>query len=100
MLGTGDWREQLNDYCPDSGLPMDDLISDLIAFGFDIDDLRHLERLSDPRITQAFPEEHLKFNVKEDVIRYMLRWADMIESRILNQISVVDVQRPIMEPVA
>jgi hypothetical protein len=49
MMQHGDWSEQLNDYCPTSGLPMDDVISELIAFGFDSDDLKHLERLSTAR---------------------------------------------------
>ena len=48
MQGYGDWNEQLNDYCPTSGLLMDDLISKMIAFGFDTDDLKHLEKLSNP----------------------------------------------------
>ena len=52
---SGDWSEQLNDYSPASGLPFDDIISSLIAFGFDIEDLKHLERLSDPMILQAIP---------------------------------------------
>ena len=37
MQRYGDWNEQLNDYCPTSGLPMDDLISEMINFGFDTD---------------------------------------------------------------
>lgn len=40
MQGYGDWTEQLNDYCPTSGLPMDTLISEMVAFGFDTDDLK------------------------------------------------------------
>jgi hypothetical protein len=64
MLGFGDWSEQLNDYCPVSGLPFDDIISQLITFGFDPDDLRHLERLSDTNILQLLPSDQkpLKFS--------------------------------------
>src|SRR5262245_31059519 len=66
MLGTGDWSEQLNDYCPSSQLPMTEMISALIQAGFDIDDLQHLERLSDPAILQKLPPgTTLRFNVKE-----------------------------------
>ena len=100
MFRSGDWSDQLNDYCPDSGLAMDDLISDLLAFGFDIDDLRHLEKLSDPKITTSFPDKYLRFNVKTDVIRYMSRWADMIESGILKEVMISEVQHSVAEPVA
>lgn len=79
---SGDWHEQLNDYCPTSGLPFDDIISDLISFGFDIDDLKHLERLSDPTILQAFSSyRHLRHNVKADVILYLRTWADLLEKK-------------------
>lgn len=95
MLRSGDWSDQLNDYCPGSGIPMDDLISDLLAFGFDIGDLRHLERLSDPEITACFPDEYLKFNVKTDVIRYMISWADTIESTILEKVAMPALQQAV-----
>jgi hypothetical protein len=81
MQGHGDWNEQLNDYCPTSGLRMDDLISSMISFGFDTADLKHLERLSDPMILRSFPinERNLSRNVKTDVVRYIQRWAEMVE---------------------
>ncbi|MEO7992140.1 MAG: hypothetical protein ABI663_21490 [Chryseolinea sp.] len=73
MQQHGDWSEQLNDYCPASGLPMDDLISEMIAFGFDSDDLKHLERLSDSEVLRALPlaECNLKQNIKTDVVTYL-----------------------------
>ena len=63
MMRHGDWSEQVNDYCPTSGLPMDDTISALISFGFGSDDLRNLERLSDQQILLTFPpsERNLHF---------------------------------------
>jgi hypothetical protein len=73
----GDWTEHLNDYCPVNGLPFDELISELITFGFDSDDLKHLEKLSDPRILMMLPleERNLRHNVKRDVVRYLNSWA-------------------------
>lgn len=80
----GDWSEQLNDYCPVNGYPFDEVISELIAFGFDSDDLKNLERLSDPRILQTLPagERHLTHNKREDVVRYLRAWAKLIEDEI------------------
>ncbi|HMQ00541.1 MAG TPA: hypothetical protein PKC24_12230 [Cyclobacteriaceae bacterium] len=90
MLGYGDWNEQLNDYCPTSGLPMDGLISKLIEFGFDADDLKRLEKLSDQGVLQRIPiaSRHLKHNIKADVIRYMLTWADLLEEELLEKIEI------------
>lgn len=90
MQRHGDWNEQLNDYCPTSGLPMDDLISELLAFGFDINDLKHLERLSDPKVLRALPPEHrnLARNIKNDVVLYLHTWANRIEAQMLATVNL------------
>ncbi|HEY0651716.1 MAG TPA: hypothetical protein VGD65_01265 [Chryseosolibacter sp.] len=88
MRGTGDWNEQLNDYCPTSGLPMDDLITNLLMAGFDIDDLKHLERLSSREILQTIPimERNLKQNSKGDVVKYLEAWTSLLEMKLLEKI--------------
>jgi hypothetical protein len=93
MLGHGDWSEQLNDYCPTSGLPMDDLISELVGFGFTIEELRHLERLSDPWVLQALGIEnrHLKHNRKQDVVLYMNTWADRLEELEIDAVNLKEL---------
>ena len=82
MAGHGDWTEQLNDYCPTSGLPLDRVIDELLIAGFDIDDLKHLERLSSPVVLKSLPPEkrHLRRNVKSDVICYINGWARLLEN--------------------
>jgi hypothetical protein len=96
MERYGDWNEQLNDYCPTSGLPLDDVISEMIAFGFDADDLKHLERLSDPNILRTFPleERNLKQNSKADVIRYLNAWANLLEQHLVNSIALPELELP------
>lgn len=88
MQRYGDWREQLNDYCPTSGYPMDELISDMIAFGFDRDDLGHLEKLSDARVLQNLPEgeRHLIYNQQHDVVKYLKAWANLVEQDLIDHI--------------
>jgi hypothetical protein len=90
MERYGDWYEQLNDYCPSSGFLMDDLISEILTFGFDVDDLKHLEKLSDARILRSLPvvERNLRHNVKGDVVKYMLAWASLLEYKLLSRISI------------
>jgi hypothetical protein len=94
MQGYGDWSEQLNDYCPTSGLPMDDLISEMIAFGFDSEDLKNLERLSDKRVLQQIPfeERNLHHNRKLDVVKYMRTWATLLEEELISTIKLNDLQ--------
>ncbi|MGE0589175.1 MAG: hypothetical protein AB7O48_11425 [Cyclobacteriaceae bacterium] len=96
MEGHGDWNEQLNDYCPTSGLRMDDLISDLLNFGFDIDDLKHLERLSDPQVLRQLPinERNLKQNRKGDVEIYLMAFARMLEEKLANKVNLGELLEP------
>ncbi len=90
MQRHGDWSEQLNDYCPTSGLPFDDLISELLAVGFDADDLKHLERLSDGVVLRTLPIEkrNLKHNNKADVVRYIVAWAGLLENQLVDKIQL------------
>ena len=99
MQGHGDWNEQLNDYCPTSGLLMDELISEMLAFGFDSDDLKHLERLSDSDVLRVLPlaERNLKQNIKADVVIYLNVWAKVLESKLIEQISLSEVEHSLME---
>lgn len=83
MRGHGDWSEQLNDYCPTTGVSLDGLITELIHLGFEREDLKHLERLSDPEVLALMPGRgiHLKHNRKEDVVAYLRAWAGLLESQ-------------------
>jgi hypothetical protein len=101
MQQCGDWSEQLCEYCPTSGLPMDDLISQMIAFGFDADDLRNLERLSDKKVLLMLRDEgrNIKHNVKADVVAYLNGWASMLESVYLEKIELPDLSPPAKVPI-
>lgn len=84
MGRAGDWADQCLEFCPDSSYPMDLLITRLLEAGLDIDDLRHLERLSDKKILQRLPDEkrNLRHNSKSDVIIYLKTWADLLEEQL------------------
>lgn len=93
MQSYGDWNEQLNDYCPTSGLPMDGLISEMISFGFDADDLKNLERLSDQRILLmlSLEERNLRFNVKADVVKYLHAWVSLLEQELIVTVKLTEL---------
>jgi len=84
----GDWSEQSMDYCPTSGYLIDQVISIMLDAGMDVADFKHLERLSDPEILKRFSikERNLRYNYREDVVKYMNAWADLLEEQLVSQI--------------
>lgn len=85
MRNSGDWSEQVNDYCSSSGLPMDLLISDMLTKGLSRHDLQNLERLGDPEVLRRMPEDrrYPQHNRRDDVILYMETWANLLEEQYL-----------------
>nr|MBI1231632.1 hypothetical protein [Cytophagales bacterium] len=86
MQRHGDWNEQLVDYCPTSGYPMDLMVTKMLEAGLTLDDLMHLEKLSDPEILRRIPAErrqNLAKNAKNDVILYMEVWVKLLEEKWL-----------------
>ncbi|MFD2999168.1 hypothetical protein ACFS7Z_02260 [Pontibacter toksunensis] len=90
MWRYGDWREQLRDYCPQSGLPLDQIIDQMAEFGLTRQDLEHLERLSHPAITQFLPpdQKYLQHNKREDVVLYLETWAMVLEEELLSKVKL------------
>ena len=106
MQRHGDWSEQLNDYCPTSGLAMDDLIAEMLAAGLDTDYLRHLERLSDTSILRRLSADkrYLQHNRRDDVVLYLRTWASMLEEnwaeqQDLTRISMTPDHEPVLADV-
>jgi hypothetical protein len=106
MERYGDWNEQLIEFCPTSGYPMDLMISRMLKFGLTIEDLAHLERLSDPKILSAMSIERrnsISKNSKNDVIYYMKTWAEelrkiwLVENRI-EEIIIDEKKLSLMTP--
>ena len=88
----GDWSEQLVEYCPTSGFPMDLIIEKMIDFGFSKQDLRHLEWLSDQEIVAEVLKDksgtNLSRNSKQDTILYIKTWANLLEDKLLAPIKI------------
>lgn len=78
---SGDWNEQLIDYCPTSKLPLDEVVSEMLAAGLDREDLMHLEKLSDPLILKSLSPDrrNLQHNKRQDVVLYLETWASLLE---------------------
>jgi hypothetical protein len=95
MERHGDWNEQLIDYCPTSGYPMDMMVTKMLEFGLSIDDLAHLERLSDQEILTQINKEkrdQLNKNSREDVILYLQTWANLLREKwVKNQVFLPEI---------
>ena len=88
MERHGDWNEQLIDYCPSSGYPMDLMIGKMLEFGLTLEDLGHLERLSDPEILSSMEKEKrdlLNKNSREDLIFYLQKWSKLLREKWMHE---------------
>lgn len=81
MERPGDWSDQLNDYCPTSGMHMDQLIFSLLQKGLSAQDLHELEYLKNKKVLAKLGTTHLQHNKREDVIAYLRAWADVLEDQ-------------------
>lgn len=81
---AGDWREHAIEYCPTSGYPIDAVLGEMLDAGLELSDIGHLERLSDPAVLRRFPleERGLDHRRREDVVRYLEAWADLLEEQL------------------
>jgi hypothetical protein len=88
MEKSGDWNDQLIDYCPDSGYPMDLMICKMIQKGVKVSELMHLEKLSDPNILKNIPfpkRNNMEKNNLFDVILYFETWLEILENQWIKE---------------
>jgi hypothetical protein len=76
-----DWGDAAYEYCPASGLPIDGIIDEMLAAGLRLEEIRHLETLTDKRILRRLPDgqRHLRRNSRADLILYLDTWAAIVE---------------------
>ena len=92
----GDWSEQAMDYCPTSGYLMDQVISIMLEAGLEVQDFKHLERLSDRAVLRSLPEgeRNLQHNRRDDVVKYLSAWAHLLEEQWLSQVELPSLTPP------
>ncbi|NVJ86138.1 MAG: hypothetical protein HWE15_07515 [Algoriphagus sp.] len=95
MERSGDWNDQILEFCPSSGYPIDLIIERMLSYGLTLDDLGHLERLSSPEVLSNMPQERrngLSQNKKEDVIFYLETWAKVLRERWEKQQPALNIE--------
>ena len=97
----GDWSEQTAEFCPASRLPMDLVISEMLDAGLTRTDLKHLEKLSDKQVLKRLPgnQRYLTHNKRDDVVKYLNIWANMLEEELLAGIETEPIKTPSLEMV-
>ena len=82
FLRSGDWGEQAREFCPASGYPIDYVLARLFELGLHASDVAQLERLTDAAVLRELGVVELRYTQREDVVRYMRAWADLLERQL------------------
>ncbi len=98
MERHGDWSEQSVEHCPTSGLAIDHVIDEMLALGLHIGDLRHLEKLSDPRILARVPARWLRRQDRNHAVQYMEAWAELLEDELRAAPATTERRAPELAP--
>lgn len=82
MERHGDWSQQSVEHCPTSGLAIDHVMDEMFALGMIPSDIRHLERLSDPKVLARVPARYLRRQEQANAVQYMEAWAELLEDEL------------------
>lgn len=90
MERAGEWADQVLEFCPTSGYPVDEILRALFELGLTRDDVAHLEKLSSPEVLRRLPVEQrvqLSFRERDHVIGYMRAFADLLEEELAAKVA-------------
>ena len=88
--GTGEWTEIAEESCSVTGVPVGLLLYTLQTIGLTPADIHNIEYLNNKDVLQYLPGgfRWLKRNVRQDVIDYFRAFAQMLEEKLLQQITI------------
>lgn len=103
----GEWQDHIREYttvveaeeffansidiCSMTGLTVDHIVHSIVEKGFTLDDIYHLEKLSQPTILASIPFERrkiLQYRKREDVVLYLQTWANLLEESFVETIEL------------
>ncbi len=88
---AGDWSEQVVEFCPTSGLPIDHVIATMLELGLTREDLQHLERLTSPDVLARLAHgRYLDYRKRDDVVLYLETWAAALVDEVRPALIVLD----------
>ena len=79
----GEWKDLGRTHCETSGLEVDKIIKILFSFGLNVEDIIHLENLSDPKILKKMPidSSSVRRNNRMHLIYYLESWANILDNK-------------------
>lgn len=88
--GSGEWTELAAEFCSITNAPYNLLLEKLQSLGLTPTDIHHIEYLSDKEILQYLDGgfRWLKRNKREDAIAYFEAFANMLEEKLVQQITI------------
>jgi hypothetical protein len=68
----------------------------MLKAGLTRTDLKHLEKLSDKQVLKRLPaaDRYLTHNKRDDVVKYLRAWADLLEEALLEDINIENIVAP------
>lgn len=88
--GTGEWTELAQESCPVTNAPVNLLLTKLQQLGLTPTDIHNIEYLADREVLNRLPGgfRWLKRNIRENVIVYFETMADMLEEKLIRDITI------------
>jgi hypothetical protein len=88
--GVGEWTELSQEFCPITSTPLGLIFNKLQEIGLTPTDIHHIEYLTDKEVLQQLPGgfRWLKRNNKEDAIVYFETFANVLEEKLLQHITI------------
>jgi hypothetical protein len=71
---------------------MDNMIFGLLEKGLSTEDLQQLEFLSNKEILSRIGVKSLQNNKREDVAKYLITWAEILEERLIEPLDMSDLK--------
>jgi hypothetical protein len=94
---AGEWADQVLEFCPTSGYPMDMILGALFDLSLSQQDIAQLEKLSDPAVLRRLPTElrtSLSFRERDHVVLYMNTFADLLEEQLQASEAEAEAEAP------
>ncbi len=82
IQSEGEWIDHAAAYCETSGLPVDDLITQVLQLGLSLDEVADVERLSSRKVLRWLPAHRrtLDYRQRDDVVLYFETWAEVLRA--------------------
>jgi hypothetical protein len=88
--GTGEWTELAQEFCPITNAPLTLIFKKLEDIGLTPTDIHHIEYLTDTQVLNRLEGgfRWLKRNNKADAIAYFNAFANLLEDRLAEQVTI------------